>query len=115
MNFRLFLLPCVLCLPWFSILSLHAAPSDYFQIQVVDEQASRGVPLVELETVNHLRFITDSAGRVAFGEPGLAGQTVFFHVRSHGYEFPKDGFGFAGTRLKIEPGGKSVIKIKRLN
>ena len=115
MNFRLFLLPCVLCLPWFLILSLHAAPSDYFQIQVVDEQTSRGVPLVELETVNHLRFVTDSAGRIAFAEPGLAGQVVFFYVRSHGYEFPKDGFGFAGTRLKIELGGKAVVKIKRLN
>jgi hypothetical protein len=100
------------------LLRVSAATSDnggYFQIQVVDDQTGRGVPLVELETVNHLRSITDSAGRVAFAEPGLAGQTVFFYVRSHGYEFPKDGFGFAGTRLKIEPGGKAVVKIKRLN
>ncbi|MBI5818943.1 MAG: hypothetical protein HZA88_08135 [Verrucomicrobia bacterium] len=103
------------CVLWAQILSLQAAAPDYFQIQVVDADTGRGVPLVELETVNHLRFITDSAGRVAFGEPGLAGQTVFFYVRSHGYEFPKDGFGFAGTRLTIEPGGKAVIKIKRLN
>jgi hypothetical protein len=100
-----------------SLQALAATPShrDLFQIQVVDADTGRGVPLVELETVNHLRFVTDSAGRVAFAEPGLAGQTVFFYVRSHGYEFPKDGFSFAGTRLKIEPGGKSVIKIKRLN
>ena len=103
------------CVSWFSVLCLNAAAPDYFQIQVVDGQTGRGVPLVELETVNHLRFVTDSAGRVAFNEPGLAGQTVFFYVRSHGYEFPKDGFGFAGTRLKIEPRGKAVIKVKRLN
>jgi len=88
---------------------------DYFQIQVVDDQTGRGVPLVELETVNRLRYITDSAGRVAFAEPGLMGQTIFFYVRSHGYEFPKDGFGYAGRRLKTEPGGKTVLKIKRLN
>ena len=87
----------------------------FFQIQVVDDQTHRGVPLVELETANHLRFVTDSAGRVAFAEPGLMGQEVFLFVRSHGYAFPKDGFGFAGARLKIEPGGKAVLKIKRLN
>lgn len=94
-----------------------AAPETpvFFQIQVVDDQTGRGVPLVELETVNHLRFITDSAGRVAFQEPGLAGQEVFFHARSHGYECPKDGFGFAGKRLKVEPGGRAVLRIKRLN
>ena len=43
-----------------------AGPGHYFAIQVVDEQTGRGVPLVELETVHHLRFVTDSAGRVAF-------------------------------------------------
>jgi hypothetical protein len=34
---------------------------------------------------------TDSNGIVAFFEPGLMDQKVFFHVRSHGYEFAKDG------------------------
>jgi hypothetical protein len=89
--------------------------SNYFEIQVVDDQTDRGVPLVELETVNHMRFVTDSAGRVAFYEPGLMDQTIFFHVRSHGYEFQKDGFGFAGTRLKPVAGEKAVLRIKRLN
>jgi hypothetical protein len=112
---RMLLLLCTLCILWFAGPSLRAVPADYFQVQVVDEQTGRGVPLVELETVNHLRFITDSAGRVAFNEPGLMQQEIFFYVRSHGYEFPKDGFGFAGVRLKTEPGGKAVLKIKRLN
>jgi hypothetical protein len=40
---------------------------------------------------------------------------VFFFVESHGYEFPKDGFGFRGTRLKTMPGGSAVLKIDRLN
>ena len=48
----------------------------WFAIQVVDEQTGRGVPLVELETVHHLRFVTDNAGRVAFAEPGLMDQPV---------------------------------------
>lgn len=100
-----------------TVLAVHvyAATPNFFQIQVVDDQTGRGVPLVELETVNHLRFLTDSAGRIAFAEPGLMNQTVFFSVRSHGYEFPKDGFGFAGTRLETKEGQKAVVRIKRIN
>ena len=87
----------------------------YFKIQVVDRQTGRGVPLVELRTVNNIRYFTDSSGIVAFYEPGLMDREVFFFVESHGYEFPKDGFGFCGTRLKISQGAGAVIKIDRLN
>jgi hypothetical protein len=98
-----------------AVISVLAAPQDYFQIKVVDEQTGRGVPLVELETVNHLRFYTDSSGVVAFHEPALMNREVFFHVRSHGYEFSKDGFGYAGKTLAVKPSGKAELKIKRLN
>lgn len=91
------------------------SPVGYYGIRVVDDQTGRGVPLVELETVNHLRWVTDSGGWVAISEPGLMGQRVFFFVRSHGYEHPKDGFGFAGVRLQLVAGQKTTIKIKRLN
>ena len=87
----------------------------YFAIKVVDEQTGRGVPLVELKTTHGVRYYTDSAGLVAFYEPGLMGQEVFFHVKSHGYEYPKDGFGYAGVRLQVIEGGHAEIKIKRLN
>lgn len=87
----------------------------YFTIQVVDAQTGRGVPLVELKTTNHLRYVTDSHGIVAFDEPGLMDREVFFHVESHGYEFPKDGFGYRGTRLKTTPGKTGTLKVKRLN
>ncbi|MHC4559345.1 MAG: hypothetical protein ACYTFW_22820, partial [Planctomycetota bacterium] len=43
----------------------------YFKIQVEDRQTGRGVPLVELRTVNNIRYFTDSNGIVAFFEPGL--------------------------------------------
>jgi hypothetical protein len=89
--------------------------SPYFGIQVVDEQTGRGVPLVELETVNHLRYVTDSHGWIAFYEPGLMGQRMFFKVRSHGYSFPKDGFGYAGVRITPQAGQTKTIKIKRIN
>src|SRR6266446_3985020 len=90
-------------------------PVKYFTIIVVDEQTGRGVPLVELETVNHIRHYTDSNGVVAFHEPGLMNQTVFFHVKSHGYEYPKDGFGFRGKTLLVTEGGSARLTIRRLN
>jgi hypothetical protein len=89
-----------------------AAP---FVITVVDDQTGRGVPLVELTLTNEQRFLSDSAGLVAFDEPGLMNQRVFFSVASHGYEFPKDGFGIRGVALEVKSGGETKIKIKRLN
>jgi hypothetical protein len=89
--------------------------NPYFAITVIDDQTGRGVPLVELRTVNGLRYYTDSAGVVAFHEPGLMGQRVFFHVSSHGYEFPKDGFGFRGRALDVTASGSAHLPIKRIN
>ena len=71
--------------------------------------------MVQLRTTNNIRYFTDSHGIVAFYEPGLMDRDVFFFVESHGYEFPKDGFGMHGTRLKTVPGESEVIKINRLN
>lgn len=91
------------------------AASNYFTIEVVDQETGRGVPMVELRTVDSVRRWTDSAGLAAIDEPGLFGQKVFFHVASHGYEFAKDGFGFYGTALDVTRGGKAQLKIKRIN
>ncbi len=90
-------------------------PSQYYRIQVVDEATDRGVPLVELRLVDGTRYFTDSAGMVAFYEPGLMDRQVFFHVSSHGYEYPKDNFGYRGLRLTPTAGGSAQIKLKRLN
>jgi hypothetical protein len=86
-----------------------------FRITVVDSQTGRGVPLVELTTVHGIVSVTDSAGVIAFHEPGLMNQEVFFSVRSHGYTFPTDGFGFTGTRLVLKPGGSATLKVDRVN
>jgi hypothetical protein len=91
------------------------AASPYFKIRVVDEATGRGVPLVELRTVNGLRYYTDSNGLVAFHEPGLMGKEVYFHVRSHGYEVKADGFGYRGVALTPKPDGTATVKIARLN
>lgn len=92
-----------------------AADKAYFAIQVVDRQTGRGVPLVELKTTNSIRYYTDSQGIVAFLEPGLMDREVYFHVQSHGYEYPKDGFGYRGARLKTTPGTTATIQVDRVN
>ncbi|MBW3543479.1 MAG: hypothetical protein KY476_24775, partial [Planctomycetes bacterium] len=91
------------------------ATRRFFTIRIVDEATGRGVPLVELKTTAGVRYVTDSAGLVAFDDPALMGSTVFFHVSSHGHEFPKDGFGFRGKALKVTARGEATLKIKRLN
>jgi len=96
-------------------LLLAAQPEKPFAITVVDDRTNRGVPMIELRTVHGIRLFTDSNGIVAFNEPGMMNETVFFHVSGHGYEHAKDGFGFRGKQIKIEPGGAATIKVTRIN
>src|SRR5215471_11924841 len=94
------------------------APSrvgDHAEIRVIDADTGRGLPLVELETVNRLNFVTDNAGRVAFHEPGLMDRPIFFTVRSHGYEVKKDGFGFPVVKVTPKAGQVSEIRLTRRN
>lgn len=104
-----------LFLPDAPVVAQEHKPAAFAEIRVLDQDTGRGVPLVELETVNGLKFVTDNAGRVAFLEPGLMDREIFFHVRGHGYQMKKDGFGFAGARVTPRAGAVSEIKIKRLN
>ena len=97
-------------------LLMGAAPAEApFAITVIDAETGRGVPLVELRTVHGVRFFTDSNGVAAFHEPGLMGLDVFFFVRSHGYDFPTDGFGQQGKALHVTPGGTAKLTVKRIN
>lgn len=95
--------------------TLNAEGISPFKIRVVDNRTGRGVPLVELRTVNEIRYYTDSNGIAAFHEPGLMDTEVFFFVSSHGYSYPKDGFGMAGVRLQTQSGGESTVQIHRNN
>src|SRR5690349_14209044 len=107
--------PMAVCLALLLLSTLPDSTSPWAEIRVTDAATGRGVPLVELETVNNLRSITDNAGRMAFQEPGLMGRQIFFTVHSHGYEVKKDGFGFAGTRVTPQAGQVSEIKVTRRN
>lgn len=92
-----------------------AEPQKHFAIQIVDEQTGRGVPLVELRTVHGICAYSDSNGIVAFYEPGLMNKQVYFFVSSPGYEYPKDGFGCCGKSLKLVPGGRAKLTLRRIN
>ena len=85
------------------------------EVRVVDAETGLGVPLIELVTVNHLRFVTDNAGRIAFHEPGLMDREVYFTMSSHGYELKKDGFGFSGVKITLKAGQVVTVKIIRRN
>lgn len=92
-----------------------ASPEEYFGIHVVDDQTGRGVPLVKLATTSKIRYITDSNGYVAFLEPGLMDQDVYFDISSWGYQVKELGFGFKGAVFRTTPGKIAEFKIHRLN
>ena len=58
---------------------LSAQQDKPFLIHVTDDRTGRGVPLVELETLNDITFVTDSAGVAAIGDTALQGHAVVFH------------------------------------
>jgi hypothetical protein len=93
--------------------TLTSARAGSCAIRVVDDQTKRGVPLVELETIHHLLFVTDHDGWIHVAEHDLIGRDVFFFVRSHGYRFAKDGFGMEGTTLHLEPDTEINLSIHR--
>lgn len=95
--------------------TLTRADSSYHGIRIVDETTGRGVPLMELRTVNDLRYVTDNAGWVAIHEPGLMNQEAWFYLSGPGYEGKKDGFGYTGVRLTLKPATTSTVKVTRTN
>lgn len=58
-------------------------------------------------------FVSDNAGVIAFDLPELMGRETWFEVIGHGYEIPKDGFGYRGVRLKPEPGQTLRVEVTR--
>ena len=92
-----------------------AVHPERFGIQVVDAASRRGVPLVELKTVNDIRAVTDNDGWVAFEEPGMMDREVFWEISGPGIEREKDGFGYRGVRAMTKPGSSIRVKVKNVN
>jgi len=86
-----------------------------FVIQVVDSQSGRGVPLVQLRTMNQQTWYTDSNGIVAISDPWLLGRDVLFTVHSDGYVFDERVSDEQAKVLRLQSGGRTQIKIRRDN
>lgn len=82
-------------------------------IEIVEQGSGWPVPLVELRTTHHARFVSDNAGNIAFDLPELMGRETWFDVKADGYEVKADGFGMRGVRLTPEPGKTLRVEVKR--
>ncbi|QDT05437.1 hypothetical protein K227x_38370 [Rubripirellula lacrimiformis] len=99
---------------WLAVLVAGTAMAiQPFQIQIVDASNQWPVPMVELETVHHCKFVSDNAGLIAMDLPELMGTETWFHVRGHGYSVPADGFGYRGVRATPQPGHSITIEVNR--
>lgn len=110
--FACFLLSACLCAGALS------APGAAFggqpcRIEVVEKGTGWPVPLVELRTTHNVRLVTDNAGVIAMDLPELMGRETWFDVIGHGYEAPKDGFGYRGVRLLPESGKTLKVEVNR--
>lgn len=85
----------------------------YFNIHVVDRANNQGIAGVTLTTVNNIRLTSDKNGFVAFYEPGLMANKVYFNVKHPGFEVKKDVFGFSGAALDISEGGSAFIYLDK--
>jgi hypothetical protein len=83
------------------------------RIEVVDKSCGWPVPLVELQTLHGVRFVTDNAGAIAFDLPELMGKETWFDLKADGYGIKKDGFGYAGFRFTPESGQVHRVEVER--
>ncbi|HZZ42538.1 MAG TPA: hypothetical protein VFE58_06350 [Tepidisphaeraceae bacterium] len=98
------------------LLSLFGCASAGVQvIHVVDSATGRGIPLVRLELTDNQIFWTDSNGIVAFSDPSLMGQRVWFGVSSPGYQCPSQFMNTPGIAVDTHPGGSATLKLTRDN
>ena len=88
-------------------------PISPCRIEVIDAENNWPVPLVELRTTHHVRFVSDNAGVIAFDLPELMGRETWFTVIADGYEVRADGFGNRGVRITPQPGETFTIKVDR--
>ena len=93
---------------------LAATPHAFFTITVV--AAGSGTPLggAVLRTVNHIALTADANGVIAFYEPGLMDQEVYFEPSYPGYERAADAFGFRGVRLQVTEGGSARVELTQV-
>ncbi|HBN75864.1 MAG TPA: hypothetical protein DD473_08610 [Planctomycetaceae bacterium] len=94
-------------------LQAYSLAIELCEIQIIDAQNRWPVPLVELTTNHHVRFVTDNAGRIAFDLPELMNVETWFTIEGHGYSVKPDGFGNRGVRLTPRPGHALIVEVQR--
>lgn len=87
--------------------------TDTCRIRIVDSQNGWPVPMVELVTTHHVRFVSDNAGEIAMDASELMDTETWFTVRGHGYTVAKDGFGYRGVRLTPRSGETLLVQVDR--
>lgn len=95
-----------------------AMASRFFAIHVVDQDTNRGIPLVFMRTNYKSIQMTDSAGYIAFYEPGLmTGEPIWVVFSSYGYEAPKDVnnhmLSLDGQYIRPRSGEEITVRLKR--
>jgi hypothetical protein len=86
-----------------------------FRIEIVDAETGRGIPAVELHASNQRTWVTDNAGVAAVLDPDMMKQHTFFWIRSFGYTFVNEEQGVAGAGLRVQPGRKARLSMRRDN
>lgn len=90
-----------------------AQPRQACKVVVSERDSGWPVPLVELRTTHHSRYVSDNAGVIAIDDPSLMNREVWFHVLGQGYEVPADGFGNRGVRLTPVPDATLHVEVVR--
>jgi hypothetical protein len=83
------------------------------KVTIVERDSGWPVPLVELRTTHHVRYVSDNAGVIAIDDPSLMNHEVWFDIIGHGYGVEADGFGKRGIRLTPQPGESLTVKVTR--
>ncbi|MFM2096720.1 MAG: hypothetical protein RIS70_3844, partial [Planctomycetota bacterium] len=99
----------------YSVAVSSSLSGEPFRISVREKGTGWPVPLIELRTTDHYRWVTDNAGVVAFDLPEAMGHTTWLSVSGHGYEVPADGLGSRGVQIHPSPGGSVEIEVVRKN
>ncbi|MCB1706235.1 MAG: hypothetical protein KDI17_15330 [Halioglobus sp.] len=102
-------------LVWLWLTGCSTAKADYFTLQFVDKETGRGVPLVQVETTNRVRYISDSAGRIAIKSGALGSPAIYFDIRSDGYQLPGNDQGSQGITVTLAPGKTQTVPLHRIN
>jgi hypothetical protein len=102
-------MPLVSLMVGLSLMAAGAAP--YFRISIVDGETVRGVPLVLLRTGDYLEQYSDSAGNIAFYEPGLMDQPVWFSVLADGYNVSESTAANPTVQVYEDPYDSGVVLV----